>query len=145
MTRYLPTLMNNGLLDMMCDPFDTFFGTTTNRQSNLMNTDIRETDKDYQLEIDLPGFKKEDVNASLKDGYLTITAKTANETDDKAKDGTFLRKERFVGSCNRSFYVGDDVKQEDITAKFDNGVLTITVPKKEPEPAPETPYAISID
>ena len=144
---YYPTLAtrNSSFLNrLMSDPFESFFSAPTSRPTHLMTTDISETDKEFQLEIDLPGFKKEDVTASLKDGYLTVSAKTATETKDEAKDGTYLRKERFVGSCSRSFYVGDDVKQEDICAKFDNGVLTITVPKKLPEPVNDEPFAITI-
>ena len=143
---YYPALTTpNRLLNrLMSDPFESFFQGTANRPTHLMTTDIRETDTDYQLEIDLPGFKKEDVSATLKDGYLTVVAKTASEAKDEAKDGTYLRKERFVGSCSRSFLVGDDVKQADISAKFDNGVLTIVVPKKLPEPVNEEPFAITI-
>ena len=146
MTFY-PTLAtrNSSLLNrLMSDPFESFFDSPTSRPTHLMTTDIRETDKEFQLEIDLPGFKKEDVTASLKDGYLTVSAKTTTESNDEAKDGTYLRKERFVGSCNRAFYVGEDVKQADINAKFDNGVLTIVIPKKLPEPENEEPFAITI-
>ena len=142
---YYPLATTGGLLNrLMGDPFESFFGGSQSRATHLMTTDIRETEKDYQLEIDLPGFKKEDVTASLKDGYLTVSAKTTTETKDEAKDGTYLRKERFVGSCNRSFYVGEDVKQADINAKFDNGVLTIVIPKKLPEPVSDEPFAITI-
>ena len=145
---FYPTLAtrNSSFLDrLMSDPFESFFSApAAARPTHLMTTDIRETDKEFQIEIDLPGFKKEDVNASLKDGYLTVTAKTATESKDEAKDGTYLRKERFVGSCSRSFYVGDEVQQADIAAKFDSGVLTIVVPKKLPEPVSEEPFAITI-
>ena len=142
---YYPLATTNGLLNrLMSDPFESFFGSSSNRTTHLMTTDIRETEKDYQLEIDLPGFKKEDVTASLKDGYLTVAAKTASETKDEGKDGTYLRKERFVGSCSRSFYVGEDVKQADIKAQFDAGVLTIVIPKKLPEPVNDEPFSITI-
>ena len=145
MMTYYPLATTNSLLNrLMSDPFESFFSGAAGHQTHLMTTDIRETEKDYQLEIDLPGFKKEDVTATLKDGYLTVTAKTTTETKDEGKDGTYLRKERFVGSCNRSFYVGEDVKQADITAKFDNGVLTLVIPKKLPEPQNEEPFAITI-
>ena len=142
---YYPLATTNSLLkSFMSDPFESFFSGSSNRPTHLMTTDIRETEKDYQLDIDLPGFKKEDVNASLKDGYLTVSAKTSSETKDEAKDGTYLRQERFVGSCKRSFYVGEDVRLEDISAKFDGGVLTIVIPKKLPEPKNDEPFAITI-
>ena len=145
MTFYPALATTNSLFNrLMSDPFESFFSGSANRPTHLMTTDIRETDTEYQLDIDLPGFKKEDVTANLKDGYLTVAAKTSVETKDEGKDGTYLRKERFVGSCNRSFYVGEDVKQADISAKFDNGVLTIVVPKKLPEPVNEEPFAITI-
>ena len=140
----LATTTNSLLNRLMSDPFESFFSDAGSRPTHLMTTDIRETEKDYQLEIDLPGFKKEDVNATLKDGYLTVSAKTSTETKDEAKDGTYLRQERFVGSCKRSFYVGEDVQQGDIKAQFEGGVLTIVVPKKLPEPKNDEPFAITI-
>ena len=125
--------------DFMSDPFDFgFFGTTPSPKastSSLMKTDIKETEKGYELAIDLPGFKKENVQIELNEGYLTINAKTEHEDEEKAEDGTFLRKERFSGSCSRSFYVGDDISEGDVSAKFADGILTINVPKKElPKP-----------
>lgn len=140
---------NSFIDDFFSDPFDTgFWGTpSTGRKPlpSLMKTDIRETDKAFELEIDLPGFKKENVHAQLEDGYLTIEASTENETEDKDEKGTYLRKERFTGNCRRSFYVGDDVSEDDIHAKFDNGILHITVPKKQlPEPE-DNKKLISID
>ena len=103
----------------MGDPFDFgFFGTEPAPKANasLMKTDVKETDKAYELDIDLPGFDKENVQIELNNGYLTINASTNKEKEDKDENGTFLRKERFVGSCRRSFYVGDDVSEDDITA-----------------------------
>ena len=92
-----------------------------------------------QLELDLPGYQKEDVQAELKDGYLVISAKNERSTDDS--DGkTFVRRERFYGTCSRSFYVGEEIKQEDISAKFENGVLTMTVPKHVEKPVEEKKY-----
>ena len=98
----------------------------------MMKTDIKETEKAFELDIDLPGFKKENVHAELQDGYLTVSANTETETEDKDEQGTYLRKERF----SRSFYVGDDISEDDISAKFENGILKVTVPKKQ-LPAPE--------
>lgn len=99
-----------------------------------MKTDIRETDTSYELDVDLPGFKKEDIQAHLKDGYLTITAQKGLERDQKEeKTGRYIRRERYSGSCSRSFYVGEHIREEDIDAKFENGILQISVPKKAPE------------
>ena len=110
-----------------------------------MKTDVKETDKAYELDIDLPGFDKENVQIELNDGYLTINASTNEEKEDKDENGTFLRKERFVGSCRRSFYVGDDVSEDDISARFENGILSINVPKKELPKPEDRKRLISID
>lgn len=135
--------------DLMADPFDNFFGTmaapSVKTTPNLMRTDIRETDTGFELTIDLPGFDKEGVQAELKDGYLTVTAETKQESEDKDKKGTYVRQERFTGKCSRTFYVGDDIEEDDIKAKFDNGTLQIDVPKKVAKPEPETSRSISID
>ena len=93
----------------------------------------------------MPGFDKENVQIELNDGYLTINASTNEEKEDKDENGTFLRKERFVGSCRRSFYVGDDVYGRDISAKFENGILSINVPKKELPKPEDRKHLISID
>ena len=119
------------------DLFDTFFDdfkrpARSNTNINVMRTDIKETDAGFELDIDLPGYKKEDVQAELKDGYLTISAKTNTTREEKDENGKYIRKERYSGSCSRSFYVGDDVTQEDIRAKYENGILTLAIPKKEP-------------
>ena len=132
----------------MSDPFDFgFFGTepTPKTNASLMKTDVKETDKAYELDIDLPGFEKENVQIELNEGYLTINAHTKEEKEDKDEKGTFLRKERFVGSCRRSFYVGDDVSEGDITAKFENGILSINVPKKELPKPEDCKRLIAID
>ncbi len=113
--------------------------------STVMKTDIREKEDSFTLEIDLPGYHKEDVKAELKDGYLTVNAERKNEKDEKDKDGKYLRRERYYGTCSRSFYVGEDVTQEDIKAKFENGILDITVPKVEAKPAVEEKHYIAIE
>lgn len=99
--------------------------------TTVMKTDIRETENGFLLDIDLPGYKKEDVQAELKDGYMTINAQKKTETDEKDENGKYIRRERFVGSCSRSFFVGNEITEEDIKAKFEDGILKITVPKKE--------------
>lgn len=139
---------NDFFSDFMSDPFDLgFFGGRPQKQPvpTMMKTDIKETDKAYELEIDLPGFKKENVHAELKDGYLNVSASTESSTEDKSEDGTYLRKERFTGSCSRSFYVGDEISEDDIRAKFEDGILKITVPKKELPAPEETKKLISIE
>ena len=105
-----------------------YYGKNTDQ---VMKTDIKEKDKEYEVDIELPGYKKEDVKAELKDGYLTISAAKNVSTEDKKEDGKYIRKERFSGNVSRSFYVGEDMTQEDIHAKFEDGILKLTVPKKE--------------
>lgn len=113
--------------------------------NGVMKTDIKEKADSFTLEIDLPGYRKEDVKAELKDGYLTVNAEHKTENDEKDKDGRYLRRERYYGTCSRSFYVGEDVTQEDIKAKFENGILDITVPKVEAKPAVEEKHYIAIE
>lgn len=96
---------------------------------NLMKTDVRELDGSYELDVDLPGFKKDEVTVDLQDGYLTISAAKALDKDESDQKGKFLRQERYTGSMSRSFYVGDDVESTDICAKYEDGILKISVPK----------------
>ena len=114
------------------DLFDDFLddGFFTRKEKNLMKTDIKETKDKYLLDIDLPGFEKENIDLSLNNGYLNISAKVEKEDEENAEE-RFVRKERFCGECSRSFYVGDNIKEEDIKAEFKNGILKIEVPKKE--------------
>ena len=111
----------------------------------VMRTDVKESETGYELHIDLPGYKKEDVKAELKDGNLTITATTNVTNDQKDENGKYIRRERFCGNCSRSFYVGDYVEQTDIKAKFEDGILKISVPKKEAKPAVEEKKYITIE
>lgn len=126
--------------------FDDFFGNdfgffpTWNEHSplygkhakNLMKTDVRETDECYELDVDLPGFQKDEIHVDVKDGYLTVSAQKGLDKDEEDKKGRVLRQERYAGACSRSFYVGD-VKAEDVKAKYESGVLTVLIPKKEPK------------
>ena len=96
---------------------------------NLMKTDVRETENSYELDIDLPGFKKDEVNVELKNGYLTIQAAKGLDKEEQDKKGKYIRQERYAGACSRSFYVGEDVEPEEVSAKFEDGILTISVPK----------------
>ena len=109
-----------------------------------MRTDVKEKDGSYELDIDLPGYNKEDVRAELENGYLTISASTKNDKDEKDENGKYIRRERFYGHCSRSFYVGDAVTQEEIKAKFENGILKLSIPKKE-APAVEEKKYIAIE
>lgn len=112
---------------------------------SVMRTDVKENNTGYELHIDLPGYKKEDVKAELKDGNLTITATSNVENDKKDENGRFIRRERFYGNCSRSFYVGEHVEQTDIKAKFEDGILKIFVPKKEAKPVVEEKKYITIE
>ena len=110
------------------------------RAKNLMKTDVRETDTTYELDIDLPGFKKEEVTVDLKDGCLTISAAKGLNKDEQDKQGRYIRQERYAGACSRSFYVGD-VEPKDVSAKFEDGILRISMPK---EPKKELPQSSAI-
>lgn len=100
--------------------------------ANMMKTDVREHDDHYEVDMDLPGFKKDELSLELNDGYLTITASKGLDRDEKEKkSGKFVRRERYAGSMSRSFYVGEEVKQEDIHAKYESGVLKLSIPKAE--------------
>lgn len=134
---------NYDLFDEMFN--DPFFTRTYDRSSTqIMKTDVHEKDGNYVIEMELPGYAKEDIKADLKDGYLTISA-TKNETkEDKDAKGNCLRKERYTGSCNRSFYVGEEVTQNDIKASFKDGILSLIVPKDMPK-VEEQPKLITIE
>lgn len=109
-----------------------------------MKTDVKETDSTYELDVDLPGFKKENISAQLEDGYLTITANKGLDKDEKDKDGKYIRQERYSGSCSRSFYVGEGVTQDEIHAKFEDGILKLSIPKKDAKAVEKKNY-ISIE
>ena len=138
----VPSIFNDNLFD---DFFDFNYSTFRYDTTELMKTDIKETDNGYEVTMNLPGVKKEDVKAELKDGYLTIQASSNTSKDEKDNDGRYIRRERYAGTCSRSFYVGDAVTQEDIKAKFENGTLTLDIPKKDAKPAVEQKKYISIE
>lgn len=116
---------------------DSFF---TEKESKLMKTDLKEKDGKYFLEIDIPGYEKEDIKIEIQDGYLTVHAK-ANKAETDKEEGKYVRKERYYGECSRSFYVGENITEEDIKAKFKNGTLTLEVNKKdEPKQLPDKKY-----
>ena len=97
---------------------------------NLMKTDVRETDNTYELDIDLPGFKKDEVQLDLKDGYLTISAAKGLDKDQEDKKGKYIRQERYAGACSRSFFVGEEIEHRDVSAKFEDGILRVSLPKR---------------
>ena len=143
----LPKLFGENLFDddWMDFPFEKeFFGKRNplygKNAKNMMKTDIRETDDNYEIDVDLPGFKKDEINATLEDGYLTISAAKGLDKDEKDKEGKYIRQERYAGAMSRSFYVGNAITQEDIKAKYENGILKLTVPKKQPETVEKKNY-----
>ena len=135
----MPSVFGESLFDDLMDfPFDKeSFGHRNplygKHAQNVMKTDIKESDTAYEMDIDLPGFKKEDVSAKLENGYLTITAAKGLDKDEKNDKGVYIRRERYSGQCARTFYVGEAVTQEDIKAKFEDGILKVTIPKVEPK------------
>ncbi|MDD3218090.1 MAG: Hsp20/alpha crystallin family protein [Lachnospiraceae bacterium] len=144
----MPSIFGENLFD---DFFEAFARPTRHMagfaapQTNVMKTDVKETDHSFELDIDLPGYKKEDLKAELKDGYLTIEAATNTNKDEKDKDGKYIRRERYSGTCKRTFYVGEAVTQEDIKARFEDGILKVSVPKKEAKPEVEAAKYIAIE
>lgn len=140
----LPSIFGENLFDdSLSDFFD--FGRMMPQVSselygkharNLMKTDVRELDGSYELDVDLPGFKKDEIHVDLKDGYLTISAAKGLDKDESAKDGKYIRQERYAGACSRSFYVGETARPEDIAAKYEDGILRVSVPKEVKKPLP---------
>lgn len=146
----MPSIFRENLFDdLMRFPFDDdFFKTPAFRYDNqaksVMKTDVKETEQGYEVAIDLPGFKKENIHAELNNGYLTISASQNVENDEKDDHGNFIRRERYTGNMSRSFYVGEGIRQEDIHAKLDNGILQLTFPKMDAHKVEEKKY-ISIE
>lgn len=125
--------------DLFDDMFNDSFLMSGN-SSRLMKTDIKEKDKEYVIEMDLPGYEKENIKINVADGYLTVHAVSSKNSSEK-EEGKFVRKERYLGECSRSFYIGDDVNEDSIKASFKNGILKVEIPKKEAvEELPETKY-----
>ena len=113
------------------------------RAAQVMKTDVHEDDNGYEVDIDLPGFKKDEIKLTLEDGYLSVSAAKGLDKEKKDRKGRLIRQERYSGAMQRSFYVGDNLKEEDVKARFEDGVLKLEVPKKEPEKLPE-PHTIAI-
>jgi len=135
----LPAIFGENLFDdFMDDNFErNFFGNRNplygKHSKNMMKTDVKETDNGYELDIDLPGFKKDEITAHLEDGYLTVSAAKGVDKDEKDKEGRYIRRERYSGSMTRSFYVGNAVTEQDIKAKYEDGILSLSIPKKDPK------------
>ena len=133
---YLPSIFGDNLVDDFFDDFNFFRPArpaVRTERTKLMRTDIRETDTGYELDVELPGYKKEDLNLELTNGYLNISAEKNTSKEEKDKNGRVVRQERYTGSMKRSFYVGEEITEEDIKAKFEDGILKLMVPKKEIE------------
>lgn len=147
---YMPSIFGESLFDNMF-PFDEKFFTEKKdplygkNVSRLMKTDVRETEKTYELDIDLPGFKKDEIQMELKDGVLTVSAAKGLDKDEEDKKGNYIRKERYAGSMSRSFYVGKHVTVEDVHPKYESGILSFSVPKEEAKPIEEKKHYISIE
>ena len=115
------------------------------RAKNVMSTDVKEVENGYELEMDLPGFKKDEIKASVENGYLTISAARGLDEDEKdKKSGKYIRRERYAGACERSFYVGEGISQDDIKASFQHGILKLFIPK-EPEKSVEEKKYVAIE
>ena len=154
----LPSIFGEDLFyDWMDFPFDDKFEKKLNRElygrknpvfgknaARIMRTDVREKKDSYEVDVDLPGFKKDQIRVELENGYLTISAEKGLDKDED-KEGRYIRRERFSGSCRRTFYVGENVEQSDIKASFKHGILGLTIPKKEEKPEVEENNYISIE
>ena len=148
----MPSIFGENLFDddWMDFPFEREFWGRKNplygkHAKNMMKTDVKETDDSYEVDIDLPGFKKDEINATLEDGYLTISAAKGLDKDEKDKKGKYIRKERYAGAMSRSFYVGDGVTQDEVKAKYENGILKLSIPKKAEQKAVEDTKHIAIE
>ena len=147
----MPSIFGENLFDddWMDFPFERDFWGRKNplygkNANKIMKTDIREHDGGYELDVDLPGFKKDEINVEFENGYLTISAAKGLDKDEQDKKGKYIRRERYAGAMQRSFYVGDEVTQEDIKAKFKDGILRLSIPKKDAQ-AVETKKTIAIE
>ena len=141
----MPSIFRTNVFDdFFEDPFKDFARVPARPQNELMRTDVKELENGFELSIALPGVKKEDITAEINDGYLTINATTSTNKDEKNADGKYIRRERFYGSAKRSFYVGEDITEEDIKAKYEDGILTLDIPKKEAKPVVEEKKYINI-
>ena len=140
----LPSIFSENLFDEFFDDNFGMFPLRNGRDplygkhaKNLMKTDVRETEDTYEVDVDLPGFKKDEINVDLKDGYLTISAAKGLDKDEKDKKGRYIRQERYAGACSRSFYVGE-IEPEDVSAKYEDGILKLSMPKQAKKELPKS-------
>ena len=145
MSNYLPTVFGENLMDVFDDFDRSFFRGFGNvdhalygkHAQHMMKTDVKELDDSYEVDVDLPGFKKDEIHLELNNGYLTISTEKTLEKDNENKKGKMLRQERYSGVMQRSFFVGEHLTEEDIKASYDSGVLHVIIPKKDAPKAPE--------
>ena len=140
----VPSIFKDNFIDDFFN--DSMFSLPNSKGSSIpmmMHTDVKETENSFELGIELPGYSKENIQAELKDGYLTINAERTENKDEK-EEGRYIRKERYTGHCSRTFYVGEDIAEDDIKAKFENGVLTLNIPKEVKKPEVEEKKLIAI-
>ena len=142
----MPSIFGENLFDDFFDDDFSMFPALTGRNplygkhaKNLMKTDVRETENTYELDIDLPGFKKDEISIDLKDGYLSISTAKGLDRDQEDKKGKYIRQERYAGACSRSCFVGQGVEPKDVSAKFEDGILKISLPKQVKKELPQSP------
>ncbi len=144
----MPSIFGENLFDDFMDDFEfpnvdkVLYG---KHASNLMKTDVKETDSGYEVDIDLPGFKKDEIQMQLENGYLTVSASKGLNKDEKNEDGRYVRRERYAGSVSRSFYVGENVTEKDIHPKYENGILSFKMPKDDKKAVEEKKHYIAIE
>ena len=144
----MPSIFGENLFDDFMDDFafpnvdKVLYG---KHASNLMKTDVKETDSGYEVDIDLPGFKKDEIQMQLENGYLTVSAAKGLNKDEKNEDGRYVRRERYAGSVSRSFYVGENVTEKDIHPKYENGILSFKMPKDDKKTVEEKKHYIAIE
>ena len=138
----MPSIFGESLLDRF---FDEPFGSFYNDRTEMMKTDIKDTDHGYELTMNVPGVKKEDVKAELKDGYLTVNVSSNSSKDEKDENGRYIRRERYSGSCSMTDFPLFEYDEENIKAKFEDGTLKLTIPKKEAKPAVDEKKYIAIE
>lgn len=140
----MPSIFNDNFVDNFFDDMFRWPANFRKADSSIMRTDVKDLGEQYELSMELAGYGKDDIKAELKDGIMTITAEKKGNNDEKDTDGNYIRRERYYGSCQRSFRVGENLTEEDIHAQFKDGILTITLPKEKEKPAIEEKKYISI-